>query len=84
MSGSSLQKLLDKPLEPSLLTSKGESLVRMPGLGLYYTDSPTGGPPVMAHVLQNMPALYDTLVFLTVKAVPVPKVDREEMILVRR
>jgi len=36
----------------------------------------------MHHMLANMPALYSSIVFLTVRFVPVPTVDPQERMLV--
>jgi hypothetical protein len=56
----------------------------MPGLGVYYSESSDGVPAVMKHVLGNMPALYSSMVFLTVRFVAVPTVTDEERFLAWR
>eukprot|EP00879_Flechtneria_rotunda_P016144 GHRR01016888.1.p1 GENE.GHRR01016888.1~~GHRR01016888.1.p1 ORF type:complete len:883 (+),score=297.21 GHRR01016888.1:1137-3785(+) len=66
------------------LVHSGEAVVRLPGLGIYYAEGRTGVPAVMRHVLANMPALYSSMVFLTVRFVALPTVDAEERFLVCR
>jgi hypothetical protein len=67
-----------------LLLQTGETVARMPGLGVYYSESSDGVPAIMEHVLGNMPALYSCMVFLTVRAVPVPTVTEDERFLAWR
>jgi hypothetical protein len=67
-----------------VLQQSGEAVARMPGLGVYYSESSAGVPAVMKHVLGNMPALYSSMVFLTVRFVAVPTVTDEERILAWR
>jgi hypothetical protein len=67
-----------------LLLHSGEAVARMPGLGVYYSESSDGVPAVMKHVLGNMPALYSSMVFLTVRFVAVPTVTDEERFLAWR
>jgi hypothetical protein len=67
-----------------LLLRTGEAVARMPGLGVYYSESSTGVPAVMKHVLSNMPILYRCVVFLTVRFVAVPTVTDNERFLAWR
>ena len=55
----------------------------MPGIGIVYSDCPTGIPPVMIHLLEKMPALYEATIFLTLRFVPIPHVQPHEQFLVR-
>ncbi len=41
--------------------------LRLPGLGLYYGDDPTGIPPVLRHFMQNIEAVHDANFFVTVR-----------------
>lgn len=68
------------------LLTLGPSLgiVRVPGLGLIYTDLVTGVPPIFSHFVTNLPAFHKVLVFVCVKYVPVPFVPLEERCLVGR
>lgn len=54
-------------------------LTRIRGVGLYLTDVASSpgedrAPPVLAHQLARLPALYESNIFLTVRTVPVPEV----------
>jgi KUP system potassium uptake protein len=56
---------------------------RIPGVGLIYTELNQGVPAIFQHLIENS-ATHSTLVFVTVKRLPVPHVSQEERILLRR
>nr|XP_024372898.1 potassium transporter 7-like isoform X2 [Physcomitrium patens] len=58
--------------------------VRVPGIGLYYTELVTGVPPILAHLFTNLPALHEFLVLVSIKHVPVPYIPLQERYLVGR
>ncbi|XP_006646657.1 probable potassium transporter 2 [Oryza brachyantha] len=66
--------------------SLGPSLgiVRVPGIGLIYTELVTGVPSIFTHFVTNLPAFHEVLVFLCVKSVPLPYVPEDERYLVGR
>ncbi|OEL17782.1 putative potassium transporter 2 [Dichanthelium oligosanthes] len=68
------------------ILSLGPSLgiVRVPGIGLIYTELVTGVPSIFSHFVTNLPAFHEVLVFLCVKSVPVPYVSPDERYLVGR
>nr|CAD20319.1 putative potassium transporter [Cymodocea nodosa] len=68
------------------ILSLGPSLgiVRIPGIGLIYTELVTGVPAIFSHFVTNLPAFHEVLVFVCVKSVPVPFVPLEERYLVGR
>ncbi|KAG2594095.1 probable potassium transporter 2 [Panicum virgatum] len=68
------------------ILSLGPSLgiVRVPGIGLIYTELVTGIPSIFSHFVTNLPAFHEVLVFLCVKSVPVPYVSPDERYLVGR
>ncbi|KAF6134020.1 hypothetical protein GIB67_038311 [Kingdonia uniflora] len=72
----SLKWILD--LGPSL------GIVRVPGIGLIYSELPTGVPAIFSHFVTNLPAFHKVLVFVCVKSVPVPYVSPEERYLIGR
>ncbi|XP_009334486.2 potassium transporter 3 isoform X2 [Pyrus x bretschneideri] len=59
-------------------------IVRVPGIGLIYTELSTGVPASFTHFLTNLPAFYQVIVFVCVKTVPVPYVPQKERYLVGR
>lgn len=59
-------------------------IVRVPGIGLIYTELVTGVPAIFTHFVTNLPAFHEVLVFLCVKSVPVPYVQPDERYLVGR
>ncbi|KAK1408019.1 hypothetical protein QVD17_39649 [Tagetes erecta] len=59
-------------------------IVRVPGIGLIYSELATGVPPIFSHFLTNLPAFHNVLVFVCVKHVPVPFVLPEERFLIGR
>lgn len=68
--------LLD--LGPSL------GIVRVPGIGLIYTDLVTGVPGIFSHFVTNLPAFHEVLVFVCMKSAPVPHVTNDERYLIGR
>ncbi|XP_027348864.1 potassium transporter 4 isoform X1 [Abrus precatorius] len=59
-------------------------IVRVPGIGLIYTELATGIPAIFSHFVTNLPAFHKVLVFVCVKSVPVPYVSSEERFLIGR
>lgn len=59
-------------------------IVRVPGIGLIYSELATGVPAIFSHFVTNLPAFHQVLVFVCVKSVPVPFVAREERFLIGR
>lgn len=59
-------------------------IVRVPGIGLIYTELVTGVPAIFSHFVTNLPAFHQVLVFVCVKSVPVPHVPPEERYLIGR
>ncbi|RZC59570.1 hypothetical protein C5167_006869 [Papaver somniferum] len=68
------------------LLALGPSLgiVRVPGIGLIYSELATGVPAIFSHFVTNLPAFHKVLVFVCVKSVPVPYVSAEERFLIGR
>jgi KUP system potassium uptake protein len=59
-------------------------MVRVPGIGLVYTDLTSGVPANFSRFVTNLPAFHRVLVFVCVKSVPVPHVFPAERYLVGR
>lgn len=59
-------------------------LVRVPGIGLIYTELVTGIPPILSHFVTNFSALHQILVLVCIKSVPVPYVPAKERYLIGR
>lgn len=68
------------------IVSLGPSLgmVRVPGIGLVYTNLVTGIPAVFGHFVTNLPAFHQVLVFVCIKSVQVPHVSEKEQLLIGR
>lgn len=60
------------------------SLCRLPGLAMFYSELVQGIPPIFKHFIENVPALHSVLVFVTIKSLPISKIQREERFLFRR
>lgn len=45
----------------------GERIARVPGVAIVYTNTYTGIPAAFVNLLRNMPALHQTVVFITVR-----------------
>ncbi|KZV22156.1 potassium transporter 11-like [Dorcoceras hygrometricum] len=59
-------------------------LVRVPGIGLVYTELASGVPHIFSHFITNLPAIHSVVVFVCVKYLPVYMVPAEERFLVKR
>ena len=59
-------------------------MVRVPGIGLVYTELAQGVPAIFAHFVTNLPAIHSTVVFVCVRDLPVSSVPIDERILIRR
>ncbi|XP_004293775.1 PREDICTED: potassium transporter 10-like [Fragaria vesca subsp. vesca] len=59
-------------------------LVRVPGVGLVYTELASGVPRIFSHFITNLPAIHSVVVFVCVKYLPVCTVPEEERFLVKR
>ncbi|KAL0721967.1 hypothetical protein Bca4012_036566 [Brassica carinata] len=59
-------------------------MVRVPGIGLVYTNLVTGVPAVFGHFVTNLPAFHRILVFVCVKSVQVPYIGEEERFVISR
>ncbi|KAM1111669.1 hypothetical protein ACFX2I_044655 [Malus domestica] len=59
-------------------------IVRVPGIGLIYSELATGVPAIFSHFVTNLPAFHKVLVFVCVKSVQVPCVSPEERFLIGR
>ncbi|KAH9326136.1 hypothetical protein KI387_006314, partial [Taxus chinensis] len=59
-------------------------LVRVPGIGLVYTDLARGVPPIFSHFVTHLPAIHSIVVFVCVKYLPVTTVTPAERFYVKR
>lgn len=59
-------------------------MVRVPGIGLVYTNLATGVPAVFGHFVTNLPAFHQVVIFICIKSVQVPRVDEKERFLISR
>lgn len=68
------------------ILSLGPSLgiVRIPGIGIIFSELVNGIPPMFSHFISNLPAFYHIAVFVCVKNVPVPYVSDRERYLIGR
>lgn len=71
-------------LEWLLALGPSLGIARVPGIGLVFTDLTTGIPANFSRFVTNLPAFHRILVFVCVKAVPVPHVTVAERYLVGR
>ncbi|KAF8018799.1 hypothetical protein BT93_H3636 [Corymbia citriodora subsp. variegata] len=80
------QSDIENKVSINRIISLGPSLgmVRVPGIGLVYTNLVTGIPAIFGHFVTNLPAFHQVLVFVCVKSVQVPYVSESERLLVSR
>ncbi|PPR88181.1 hypothetical protein GOBAR_AA32506 [Gossypium barbadense] len=59
-------------------------MVRVPGIGLIYTNLVSGVPAVFGHFVTNLPAFHQVLVFVCVKSVQVPYISEKDRLMIGR
>lgn len=59
-------------------------IVRVPGIGLIYSELATGVPAIFSHFVTNLPAFHKVLIFVCVQSVPIPHISPEERFLISR
>ena len=52
---------------PLTVAGTEEALVRVPGVALLFSDTVTEVPAVFTHMLRNLPAMYETVILVTVR-----------------
>lgn len=71
--------------EEELLVAKTNTpVIRTTGLGLYYSDSIYGAPPVLVQHLKSFPTIHEVVIFMTNRFVPVPEVLPTERFLIEQ
>ncbi|XP_057824255.1 putative potassium transporter 12 isoform X2 [Cryptomeria japonica] len=80
------QSEVRQKLSMDLILELGSSLgtVRVPGIGLVYSELVRGVPAVFGQFLTGLPAIHSTIIFVCIKYVPVPVVPQGERFLFRR
>ncbi|XP_015874574.3 potassium transporter 1 isoform X2 [Ziziphus jujuba] len=59
-------------------------MVRVPGIGVVYTNLVNGVPAVFGHFVTNLPAFHQVLVFVCIKSVHVPYVRENKRLVISR
>ncbi|KAI3669074.1 hypothetical protein L6452_40295 [Arctium lappa] len=59
-------------------------LVRVPGIGLVYSELASGVPRIFSHFITNLPAIHSVVILVCIKSLPVYTVPEEERFLVKR
>ncbi|CAL0317772.1 unnamed protein product [Lupinus luteus] len=59
-------------------------MVRVPGIGLIFSNLVSGVPAIFGHFVTNLPAFHQVLVFVCVKSVQVPYVCENERLVISR
>ncbi|CAL0334985.1 unnamed protein product [Lupinus luteus] len=77
---------VENKITTNYLLSMGPSLgmVRVPGVGLMYTNVASGFPAFFSHLITNLPAFHEVLVFVCVKSVQIPHVSEKKRFVISR
>ncbi|KAH1262973.1 Potassium transporter 1 [Glycine max] len=59
-------------------------MVRVPGIGVIFSNLASGVPAIFGHFVTNLPAFHQVLVFVCVKSVQVPCVSDNERLVISR
>ncbi|EHA8592122.1 putative Potassium transporter 5 [Cocos nucifera] len=57
---------------------------RIPGVGFLYTELVQGIPPIFSHLVEKIPSIHSVLVFVSIKHLPISRVEMEERFLFRQ
>lgn len=57
---------------------------RVPGIGLLYSELVQGIPPIFGHYVSNIPSIHSVVVIVSVKPIPISKVELEERFIFRQ
>nr|VDD31059.1 unnamed protein product [Brassica oleracea] len=72
------------PMNTILTRGPSLGIVKVPGIGLIYTELASGVPATFTHFLTNLPAFYQVVVFICSKTVPIPYIPQKERYLIGR
>ncbi|GAB4847537.1 Potassium transporter 5 [Ancistrocladus abbreviatus] len=64
--------------------AKNPNINRVPGIGFLYSELVQGIPPIFAHLINNIPSIHSVLVFISIKCVPVSRVEMDERFVFRQ
>ncbi|KAL8150406.1 hypothetical protein V2J09_020214 [Rumex salicifolius] len=66
------------PMKWILALGPSLGIVRVPGIGLIYTQLVNGIPAIFTHFLTNIPAIHQVVVFICIKTIHIPHVSEKE------
>lgn len=61
-----------------------QNITRIPGIGLLYSELVQGIPPIFRQFVEKIPSIHSVFVFVSVKHLPVSKVEPRERFLFRQ
>ena len=79
-----MEKQNKVPLSWILGLGPSLGLVRVPGIGLIYSELAHGVPSIFSHFMTHLPAIHSVVVFVCIKYLPVNRVLDDERFLFRR
>ncbi|XP_021774493.1 probable potassium transporter 13 isoform X1 [Chenopodium quinoa] len=59
-------------------------VLRVPGIGLIYSNVTSGVPPMFSHFVANFPAFHQVLIFVTIEILLIPRVPVNERLVIGR
>lgn len=63
---------------------QGGKVQRIPGLGLFYSELVQGIPPIFPHFVEKIPSIPSVLIFISIKRLPISRVELEERFIFRQ
>ncbi|KAL2317466.1 hypothetical protein Fmac_031342 [Flemingia macrophylla] len=77
---------VENKISTSKILSLGPCLgmVRVPGIGIIFSNLASGVPAIFGHFVTNLPAFHHVLVFVCIKSVQVPCVSDDERLVISR
>ncbi|KAL5226472.1 hypothetical protein ABZP36_014737 [Zizania latifolia] len=59
------------------------NIARLPGIGFLYSELVQGIPPILSHWVEQVPSIHSVLVIVSIKYLPISKIETKERILFR-
>ncbi|XP_040377794.1 potassium transporter 5 isoform X1 [Oryza brachyantha] len=59
------------------------NLARLPGIGFLYSELVQGIPPILPHLVEKVPSIHSVLVIISIKYLPISKIETKERFLFR-
>ncbi|WOL00960.1 potassium transporter 5 [Canna indica] len=64
--------------------AQNQDIRRIPGVGFFYSELVQGIPPIFPHFIEKIPSIHSVLVFVSIKHLPISRVELQERFIFRQ